>query len=89
MCLSKYASRPTYIQTDIQTDRHADRTTTRSEVVVVVIIAVIQFITRTVSRKSRLKSVGTGHSPGGQGQIVSVRGQLTKEVRFKQTFKGS
>jgi len=29
-----------------------------------------------------------GLSPGGQRPIVSVSGQLTKEVRFKPTFEG-
>ena len=28
-----------------------------------------------------------GQSPGGQKQIASVSGQLTKEMRFKSTFK--
>jgi len=28
-----------------------------------------------------------GQSPGGQKQIASVSGQLTKEMRLKSTFK--
>ena len=37
-------------------------------------------------RKSRMR--GEGGLPVGQRWIVSVSGQLTREVTFKPTFKG-
>jgi len=46
----------------------------------------IKFIICTMSRKSRIRGAGSHQV---HRRIVIVSGQLTKEVRFKLTFKGS